>query len=89
MSLPKYIGRKNEGSHPYIIEGTRVRVNDIARLYELCLQELVIERIGKALPHLSEEQIEAAVRFWREHPDEIAQEIRDEEAIMAQMPRAW
>jgi uncharacterized protein (DUF433 family) len=61
---------------------SRVRVSDIARQYEVLLDELMTKNIQESYPHLTEEEIFAAIRYWRDHPDEISEEIeRDEEII--------
>ena len=64
---------------PYI-KGSRIRVSDIARQYELLHQETPAERIQHAFPHLEIEQIEAAIDYWRTHPEEIAADIENDEA---------
>jgi uncharacterized protein (DUF433 family) len=56
-------------------------------MYEAVLAELVIARIHEALPHLTEEQILAAIEYWRAHEQEIQDEIkRDQEAFNSVQP---
>jgi len=81
--MSKVIQRREGASGPSTYVGdSRVRVADIALMYEALQLELVAERIREAVPHLTEPEIIAAIRYWREHPEEIAQEIeRDEDAL--------
>lgn len=73
--------RKGSGGVSAYVGDSRVRVSDVARLYETLLTELVIERIHEALPHLTEPEVTEAIRYWHAHPKEIADEIeRDENA---------
>lgn len=61
---------------------SRVRVSDIARMYALAQDELIVERIHEWVPTLSKEQIHAALEYWREHPAEVQAVIdRDSEAL--------
>jgi uncharacterized protein (DUF433 family) len=67
------------GKTAYIGE-TRVRVSDIARIYETLQLEFITERILEAIPHLTEEQVVAALRYWQANREEINRElVRDEE----------
>jgi uncharacterized protein (DUF433 family) len=65
---------------------SRVRVSEIARRYTMALDEIAAERIHEALPHLTKKQIRAALEYWRKNPQEIAQEIADEEEILKRLP---
>ncbi len=61
------------------IEGTRVRVKDIVAQYPQVLDEIVAERMHQGYwPHLTREQIEAAISYWRKHPEQITEEMRIE-----------
>jgi len=51
----------------------------------MALDELVAERIQQGLPHLTVEQIQAALDYWREHPEEIANEIAEDDAALARV----
>jgi uncharacterized protein (DUF433 family) len=74
--------RKGTAGTSAFVGSSRVRVSDIAQLYETLRLEFVAARIQEEIPHLSESEIVAALRYWQGHPDEIAQEIeRDEEAL--------
>jgi hypothetical protein len=48
--------------------------------------EVVIERICKALPHLEPEQVRAAVEWWREHPSDIQDQMSMDEKLLASVP---
>ena len=63
-----------------VIKGTRIRVSDIAQEYQLLEQETLAERIQHSFPHLDIEQIEAAIEYWRGHPEEIAADIENDQA---------
>jgi uncharacterized protein (DUF433 family) len=66
---------------------SRVRVSDIARQYEVLLDELMTKNIQEGYPHLTDDEILAAIRYWRAHPDEIAEEIeRDQQALSSLKP---
>jgi len=78
--------REGTGGKSAFVGKTRVRVSDIARLYNLWRAELVAERIQKSLPHLTAAQIHAAIEYWRTHPKEIESEIEEEEALLSSIP---
>ena len=67
------------------IKGTRIRVSDIAYHYMQLAQETPAERIQYADPHLSIEEIEAAIAYWQEHPAEIAEEMASDEALYEEL----
>ena len=67
------------------VKGTRVRVSDIAVRYQQLEHETPAERIQYSFPHLDIEEIEAAIEYWRSHPDEIAAEIAAEEALLEEL----
>ncbi len=74
--------RKGSGGVSAYVGDSRVRVSDVAQLYETLLADLVVEGIHDAWPHLSDAEITEAIRYWQAHPQEIADEIdRDEEAV--------
>jgi uncharacterized protein (DUF433 family) len=50
-------------------------------MFEMLRTELIVERINKALPDLTPEQINAALEYWKSHPQEIEAEIEEEEAL--------
>ena len=68
-----------------VIKGTRTRVSAIAQLYEQLEQESPAERIQRALPYLEIEQIEAAIEYWRSHPEEIATDIERDNAAYEEL----
>jgi uncharacterized protein (DUF433 family) len=78
--------RVGPGGESAFIAGTRIPVSDIARLYRLMESEIVTERIPRALPSLSPEQVKVAMTYWRSNPEEIEQEIEEEEAILREIP---
>jgi uncharacterized protein (DUF433 family) len=78
--------RTGPGGESAFIAGTRIRVSDIARLYSLMESEILTERIPQALPSLSPEQVKAAITYWRSNPQEIDQEIEEEDAILRELP---
>jgi uncharacterized protein (DUF433 family) len=80
--------RKGSGGVSAYVGDSRVRVSDIAQLYETLLAELVVERIREALPHLAEAEITEAIRYWRAHPQEIAEEIERDEVAASSLESA-
>ena len=64
-----------------MISGTRASVADIAQIYQVKLDELLIDLIAKSLPHLSHEQVGAALDHWRQNPDEIEDQIGKESEL--------
>jgi uncharacterized protein (DUF433 family) len=78
--------RHGPGGESAFIAGSRVRVSDIARLYSLMQEELVVERVQRSLPHLSLPQIRAAVTYWHEHEKEVDEEISRERLILNNLP---
>jgi uncharacterized protein (DUF433 family) len=68
-----------------MIKGTRTRVSAVAQLYELLQRETPAERIRRALPYLEIEQIEAAIEYWRNHPEEIEADIERDNAAYEEL----
>ena len=64
------------GGQP-VIRGTRVSVLSIVNYMEIYGNR---ESILEALPHLTEEDIDAAVEYYRHHTDEIETYRREEDA---------
>lgn len=61
------------GGYP-VIAGTRTPVRTIVTLYcETYPGD--IDRIVESLPHLSREQVEAALEYYRDQPDVIDEDI--------------
>lgn len=58
---------------------SRVRVADIVQMYRLPEYGESAEAIQEGLPHLTLRQVKLALAYWRKHPAEIEQEIREEE----------
>ena len=67
------------------IKGTRIRVSDIAFHYKEFEQATPAEWIQRVYPQLSIEEIEAAIAYWQEHPDEIGDEMASEEALFEEL----
>ena len=83
----QYIERRSgPGGTSAYINGTRVRVSDIARLYGLLQSETIAERIRRSLPHLTPPQIEDAIAYWRANQKEIDAEIEEEEKLLSNVP---
>ena len=82
MAAEQLIDRKNDSTRPSpVIKATRIRISDIARLSRILELETLAERIQRALPSLSIDQIEAALAYWRDHPSEVEQEIERDETL--------
>jgi len=67
------------------IKDTRIRVSDIAFHYMEFQQATAAEWIQRVYPQLSIEEIEAAITYWQEHPDEIAAEMASDEALLDEL----
>jgi uncharacterized protein (DUF433 family) len=80
--------RKGAGGKSAYVGATRVRVSDIARLYVMALEEIIIERMRQSLPDLTPAQIEAAIDYWRANKAEINAEIQQEDELIASIPFA-
>ena len=78
--------REGPGGMTAFIPGSRIRVSDIARYYQLMLDEVIVERIQRAFPHLTERQIASALDYWRTHEAEVAAEIEEEMKLLEQIP---
>ena len=66
-----------------VIAGTRVRVSDIVR-YRDVLPDDPVEHIVEALPDLTADQVEAALKFYEAHRAEIDDEIKAEDELAEQ-----
>lgn len=66
----KYVSRKQlrGGKINHLVAGTSIRVKTIVRLH---LQGYAIEEIRDEFPELSMREIQAALRFFRDHRDEF------------------
>lgn len=53
------------------IAGTRITVDHLVAYREILLKESMTERLVRAYPHLTEEQIEAAFAYYDKHKEEI------------------
>ena len=67
------------------IRGTRIRVSDIAFHYMEFERATPADWIQRVYPQLSIEEIEAAVEYWQEHRDEIAEEMASDEALFEEL----
>lgn len=63
-----------------IIEGTRISVTNIIELYHY-LGWWDIRKIQKQYPHLTEQQIIAAIEYYKNHMDEIDSYLEEEKEI--------
>lgn len=61
------------------VAGTGVEVWEVIYEYQILGED--IETLKKALPHLSERQLVAALNYGRTYPEEIGAFIKDNEAI--------
>ena len=77
--------RHGPGGRSAFIKGTRVRVSDIAQREGLRNGMSAPEQICRALPHLTPEQVQAALEYWRTHPEDIQKEIEEEEALLGEI----
>ena len=80
--------RKGAGGDTAYISGTRVRISDVARLYRLMEEEVIVERMRRSLPSLSPSQLTSALAYWRAHEEEIEEEIQEEERLLKKIPAA-
>ncbi len=62
-----------------VIAGTRIRVSDVVR--HRALRGRSVARIRQALPHLTPDQIKAALRYYQTHRAEIDAEIEVERGL--------
>lgn len=51
--------------------------------------DAVVGEIRAHLPHLSKAQIEAGLRYWREHEIEVATELLEEDAAALELRREY
>lgn len=61
------------------IAGTGVEVWEVVNEYQIVGKD--IEALKKALPHLTERQLIAALNYYRAYPEEIDELIRNNEAV--------
>jgi uncharacterized protein (DUF433 family) len=61
------------------IEGTRIRVSDI--IYSSQLHDGNVEAIREGYPHLSAEQVEAALEYYGKHRESIEREMAEEKEL--------
>lgn len=67
------------------IAGTGVEVWEVIYEYQILGEN--IKSLKKALPHLTERQLVAALSYYRYYPEEINELIRDNEAITPEVVR--
>ena len=53
--------REGAGGKSAFVAGTRTRVLEVARLFEIVQEELLMERMLEGMPHLSRDQISEAL----------------------------
>lgn len=83
-----YITRKEGvcGGKP-IIEGTRIRVQDIVIEYHQ--MGLTPDEIIQAHPHLTLSQVHDALSYYYDHAAEILSDIRKSEKLVAEMKKKY
>jgi uncharacterized protein (DUF433 family) len=69
-----------DGQDRAFIEGTRVRVQDVAMLAEV--DGNTPDEIVAALPHLTLAQVHAALSYYFDHRPAILQEMREDEELV-------
>src|SRR5688572_1462929 len=75
------IGIKPGGTSP-AIAGTRIRVVHIVRIrQELETDEAAVTQALAEMPHLTSEQVQAAIDYWRDNFDEIQAEISYDDKV--------
>jgi len=72
-----------EGKARAFIAGTRVRVQDIYAQVEV--QGQSPEEVVEGLPHLTLGQVHAALSYLYDHREAILNELREDEAFVAEM----
>lgn len=70
-----------QGGYP-IIAGTPTPVRAIVELY-YDIHPGDIDEVQDALQHLSREEIEAALEYYREYPDPVDEDIARQKAALA------
>ena len=68
-----------------MIAGTGIRVSDIVHYKALYEGEDWVAKTVRALPHLTSEQVKAAIAFYGDNRDEIDRYIAKEESIDKEM----
>lgn len=69
------------------IKGTRIQVTDVVERILLALVEVALPKVLAAHPHLTEEQVWAALEYFRDHPELLIERWREErDAIMSLKP---
>ena len=71
--------RADDDGEAAFIAGTAVRVSDVARLYPLMQEKIIIERMQHVLPNLTQEQIAAAIDYWRAYGTQIQTQVHASE----------
>jgi uncharacterized protein (DUF433 family) len=85
LTNPPIEVRKGPGGESAYIKGTRTRVSDILRMFDVMRDEVIIERICRALPHLTPDQVRAALEYGRGN-QAVEDEIREEESLLREQP---
>jgi uncharacterized protein (DUF433 family) len=77
------IRQNRSGQDRAYIEGTRVRVQDVAVMAEY--HGRTPDQIVDALPHLTLGQVHAALSYYFDHRADIQRELREDEDFVAQV----
>lgn len=76
--------RRNRADRPRAyIEGTRVRVQDVALMAEW--QGSTPDEIVNALPHLSLGKVHAALSYFFDHRDDIMREVKEDAEFVKEL----
>lgn len=77
------IRANRDGHDRAFIEGTRVRVQDVAMMAEV--RGLTPDQIVDALPHLRLSQVHAALSYYFDHRAEIQSHLKEDKQLVEQL----
>lgn len=80
------IDPKISGGQP-VINGSRIKVMDIAIRYEL--MGISADKIIDEYPHLKLEQIHDALSYYYEHKDMFDRKYREEQSFLTQLKKQY
>lgn len=63
------------------IDGTRISVAHIVAYYQVLLDDMIIQQLLNAFPHLTETQVWAALEYYRDHREEIDEVLRENREV--------
>lgn len=86
MALPCIVSTPGTcGGRPRI-DGSRIRVQDVATLHEA--HGMSPDEILQAYPHLSLAEVHTALAYYYAHQDEIRRHVEEDEAFVEHMRSA-